>query len=143
MKSNGANTAEIRTMLAAMAAEARELQSAAGGSVTDAVATWLAPQYLLAAQEKLAGTEGERRFEVLRTFVHDWAMLRRGDHSATRLQLDREELEWQRAAGKAQKEKEFREWMQRPEIRQEFFPGPTRGIGSETLEKIERELRLL
>lgn len=126
-----------------MVAEAQELKSAAGGSVTDAVAAWLAPQYLLAAREKLSATHGAGRFEVLRTFVHDWAMLRRGDHSAARLQLDREELEWQRANGKLQKEKEFCEWIQRPEVRDEFLPKIKPGLSKETLEKIERELHLL
>ena len=58
-------------------------------------------------------------------------------------ELDREELDWQRANTQAQKEKEFREWIQRPEIRREFLPEITRGISPETLRKIETELRLL
>ena len=66
-----------------------------------------------------------------------------GDHSAARLQLDREELEWQRANGKLQKEKEFCEWIQRPEVRDEFLPKIKPGLSKETLEKIERELHLL
>ena len=37
-----------------MVAEAQELKQSAGGSVTDAVAGWLAPKYLLAAREKLS-----------------------------------------------------------------------------------------
>jgi len=98
MKSNGAITAEVRTMLTEMVAEAQDLKMAAGGSVTDAVAAWLAPQYLLAARENLETKSGAGRFEVLRTFMHDWATLRRCDHSAARLQLDREELDWQRAS---------------------------------------------
>lgn len=71
MKSNGATTAEIRVTLTEMVAEAQDLKRIAGGSVTDAVAAWLAPQYLLAAREKLTATDGARRFEVLRTFVQD------------------------------------------------------------------------
>jgi hypothetical protein len=78
------NLAETKSLLLGMMAEAKEMNQAAGGSVTDAVAGWLAPQYLRAAREKLAGTEGMARFEMLRTFVQDWAMLRRGDHSAAR-----------------------------------------------------------
>jgi hypothetical protein len=143
VSASGSNLAEAKTMLAEMAAEAQELKAAAGGSVTDAVAAWLAPQYLLAAREKLDALEGSGRLEVLRTILHDWTLLRRGDHSAARLQLDREELDWQRASGQAQKEKEFREWIQRPEIRQEFLPEITRGISKETLKKIEAELHLL
>jgi hypothetical protein len=112
-------------------------------SITDAVTDWLAPQYLLAAREKLSGTEGARHWEILRAFVQDWAMLRRGEHSAARLQQDREELDWQRANSQTQKEKEFRKWLKRPEIRAEFFPELTRGISPETLKKIEEELHLL
>ena len=143
MNASRSNLAEAKTMLDEMVAEAQELKAVAGGSVTDAVAAWLAPQYLLAAREKLTATDGAGRFEVFRTFVQDWAMLRRGDHSAARLQLDREELDWHRIIGQAQKEKEFREWIQRPEIRREFLPESTRGISKETLRKIEAELHLL
>jgi hypothetical protein len=143
MTAKGTTTAEVQDLLTEMVAEAQDLKLAAGGSVTDAVAAWLAPQYLVAAREKLSATDEVGRFEVLRTFAQDWAMLRRGDHSAARLQLDREELDWQRANSKTQKEQEFREWMQRPEVREEFLPDLTRGISPETLEKIRRELHLL
>ena len=143
MSAPNSNLADAQKMLREMVAEAQELKSAAGGSVTDAVAAWLAPQYLLAAREKLAASDGAGRLEVLRTFLHDWTLLRRGDHSAARLQLDREELEWQRTNGKSQKEKEFREWIQRPEVLAEFLPKTKPGISKETLEKIERELNLL
>jgi len=139
----GSNLAEAKAMLSEMVAEAQELKMAAGGSVTDAVASWLAPQYLLAAREKLDAMEGGGRLEVLRTVLHDWTLLRRGDHSAARLQLDREELEWQRTNSKSQKELEFREWIQRPEIRREFLPETMRGITPETLKRIEEELHLL
>ena len=143
MTASNSNLAETKSLLQNMVAEAQELKAAAGGSVTDVVAGWLAPQYLLAARDKLSAADAAGRLELLRTFLQDWSLLRRGDHSAARLQLDREELDWQRANGKEQKEKEFREWIQRPEIRREFLPDLTRGFSKETLEKIERELRLL
>jgi hypothetical protein len=141
--STNPNLAKTKALLLEMVAETEDLQQAAGGSVTDAVAGWLGPQYLLAAREKLTATDGNGRFDVLRLFMQDWAMLRRGDHSAARLQLDREELEFQRTNSKSQKEQEFREWIQRPEIRTEFLPEISRGISAETLKKIEEELRLL
>ena len=143
MSASGSNLAETKALLSGMVAEADDLKRTVGGSVTDAVAAWLAPQYLLAAREKLDALEGAGRLEVLRTILHDWTLLRRGDHSAARLQLDREELEWQRANGKLQKEKEFREWIQRPEIRREFLPDLAHGISKETMRKIEAELHLL
>ena len=38
-----------------MVAEANDLERTVGGSITDAVAGWLAPQYLLAARRKVIG----------------------------------------------------------------------------------------
>ena len=92
MSKPGSNLAEIKAMLSDMVAEAEDLKHTAGGSVTDAVAGWLAPQYLLAAREKLSVTDGAAHFDVLRTFVQDWAMLRHGDHTAERLQIERQRL---------------------------------------------------
>ncbi|MBE0543580.1 MAG: hypothetical protein IH623_19720 [Verrucomicrobia bacterium] len=143
MSTTGSTFADTQELLREMVAEAQALQHAAGGSVTDTVAGWLASQYLVAAREKLTATNATSRFEVLRTFLHDWTLLRRGDHAAARLQLDREELDWQRANRQAQKEREFREWIKRPEIRKQYFPKPRGGISPETLKKIEAELHLL
>lgn len=150
MSANNSTLADTQKLLREMAAEARELQSAAGGSVTEVVAGWLSAQYATAAHEKLAGTHGPQRWEILRAFMQDWSLLRRGDHQAgrlrierERLQLERETLEWQRANSAVQKEKEFREWVQRPDIRAGLFPGRKGGISPETMKKIEEELRLL
>ena len=143
MSATDFSLAEAKALLQEMAAETAELQRALGGSIIDAVADWLAPQYLLAAREQLSGAEGARHWEILRAFVQDWARLRRGEHSAARLQLDREQLDWQRANGQSQKEKEFREWLKRPEVRAEIQPEFTRGLRPETLKKIEEELGLL
>ncbi|MBI5386972.1 MAG: hypothetical protein HZA90_20050 [Verrucomicrobia bacterium] len=89
----GSKLSDVQKLLREMVAEAQDLQQVAGGSVTEAVAAWLGPQYLLAAREKLSSTGGAGRFEVLRTFVQDWAMLRHGDHTAERLQIERQRLE--------------------------------------------------
>jgi hypothetical protein len=93
MSAPGSNLAETKSLLQNMVAEANDLKRTAGGSVTDAVAGWLAPQYLLAAREKLTATDGTGRFEVLRTFIQDWAKLRHGDHTAERLHIEREKLD--------------------------------------------------
>jgi hypothetical protein len=92
MSVGNSNLAETKALLLEMVAEAQELKQAAGGSVADAVAGWLGSQYLVAAREKLTATGGAGRFEVLRTFVQDWAKLRHGDHTAERLQIEREKL---------------------------------------------------
>jgi hypothetical protein len=88
----GSALAEAKAALGAIAAEANELKHAVGGSITEAVAGWLAPQYALAAREQLVELEGAGRLKLLRAFVQDWALLRHGDQTAERLQLEREWL---------------------------------------------------
>ncbi len=143
MNTANSNLAETKSLLLGMMAEARELKQAADGSVTDAVAGWLAPQYLLAAREKLSGTEGARRWEILRVFVQDWNLLRRGDHSAVRLQLDRDRLAFERKCAKRAKMSEFWKWTKRPEIKRKLWPPKRGGFSNTTIRKIERELNLL
>ena len=92
MSTKTSTFAEAKAALVAIAAEADELQQAVGGSVTDAVAGWLAPQYALAAREQLAALEGEGRLKLLRAFVQDWALLRHGDQTAERLRIERDWL---------------------------------------------------
>ena len=132
MNTSGSNRENALEAVREMVVEARELQSAAGGSVTDSVAVWLGPQYLLATQAKLTAADGSGRFEVLRLFIQDWTLLRRGDQFAAR-----------QACRQSQKEAEFREWIQRPEVRQEFFPDQTGGFRQEMPARIEKELKLL
>jgi hypothetical protein len=89
---NDSAFAEAKAALVAMTTEACELQQTVGGSITDAVAGWLAPQYALAAREQLAELKGKDRLKLLRAFVQDWALLRHGDQTAERLRIEREWL---------------------------------------------------
>lgn len=130
-------------MLRQMVAEAKTLKESVGGSVSDAFAEWLVPQYLLAAREKLSGAPSDQHWAILRAVAQDCTLFRRGDHSAARLQLDREELEWRRQNSNTRREQLFQEWLARPEIRKKYLPDLSRGLSQETLAKIERELRLL
>jgi len=107
--------AETRAALLAMAEEAKEMQEAAGGSVTDAVAGWLAPRYAQAAREHLAGLEGAERLKHLRAFVQDWALLRKGDQNAERLRREQEWLELEREKTEERMQKKFEEWAKNPE----------------------------
>jgi hypothetical protein len=93
MSTQSSTFVEAKAALLAIAVEANELQQAVGGSVTEAVAGWLAPQYALAAREQLADLKGEERLKLLRAFVQDWALLRHGDQTAERLRIEREWLE--------------------------------------------------
>jgi hypothetical protein len=92
MSAGDSNLVEIKSLLLGMAAEADDLKQAAGGCVTDAVAGWLAPQYAAAARKQLAVATDAEHFNILRTFVQDWTMLRHGDHTAERLYIERERL---------------------------------------------------
>ena len=170
MNGSGSSQTETIDTLRGMVAEAKELQAAVGGSVTDAVAGWLAPQYLLAAQSRLADANGNARFGVLRTVVQDWAMLRRGDHMAERdaqkkwepkLEAGIDELgqfihnnpealaiyhqlsRLVRAEEKPKSEKEFWERLKQPEIRKAVLSELTQGLSAETRAKIEKELNLI
>ena len=143
MSAPGSQRPDVLTTIQAMVAESRELQSAAGGPVTDAVAAWLAPQDLLAAQSKLAATDVPGRFEMLRLLVQDLSLLRRGDHASARLQLDRERFAARQASAQSAQEAEFREWIKQREIREEFIPDRLGDRRQETQSKIEKEVRLL
>lgn len=83
---------ETHQTLLVMAAEALGLESALSGPVADYLTRWLAAQYAVAASEQLAGLEGEPRVKALRAFIHDAALLRRGDQNAERLKIERERL---------------------------------------------------
>ena len=93
MNAKDSATSDTKAALLAMSAEADELSRTVDGSITDAVAGWLAPQYALAAREQLAELEGQDRLKLLRAFVQDWTLLRQGDQTAERLQIERERLE--------------------------------------------------
>ncbi len=122
------NLAQTKTLLTDMAAEARELQSAAGGPITDTVAAWLASRYATSAHEKLAGASGVSQFEILRAFVQDWSQLRHGDHTAERLRIENERLKLAREVAENQCRNDedkaldivFEECKQFPEV-QELF----------------------
>ena len=89
--------AEIKALLGELAAETEEWKQAAGGSITEVMAGWVAAQYLLAVRAELAARPtGPERFELLRQAAGDVAALQRGNQRAARLQLDREKLELER-----------------------------------------------
>ena len=83
----------METMLAEVTAEMAEWKGAAGGSIFEVAAGWLAPHYLMSVRGELAGLPpGLERFKLLRLAVGDAVVLQRGGHYAARLQLEREWL---------------------------------------------------
>lgn len=114
---------QVKETLAQIATEAAELKAAVGGALTDTVADWLSPQYAVAAREQLANaTSPEERWKILRMVAIDLSALRRGDHCAERLRLERERLELLRAQCQQNKEAEFEEWLKLPAIRERVNP---------------------
>jgi len=111
---------------------------------TDALAQWLAVRYAAAAHA-LAAAEAspEKEWRRLREFCGDIVELRRGDHSAERLRLEREWLALDRANTDQAREKLFWEWVKRPDVREKLFPNQRGGLSRATIEKIERELKLV
>ncbi len=114
---------DIKQSLTQIASEAAELKAAVGGGLTDVVADWLAPQYAVAAREQLANAvDAEARWKVLRMVSGDLSALRRGDHCAERLRLERERLNLLREQWQKDKEAEFEEWLKRPDVRERIHP---------------------
>lgn len=98
---------EVRRVVA----EAKELSGAADGALTDQLATWVAGRYAVATRQLAADNgSGAIDWNLLRALCHDLVDLRRGDHSAESLRIERERLEMERAEKKEDLQKRFWEW---------------------------------
>ena len=99
--------AEVRRVVA----EAKELSGAADGALTDNLAIWIAGRYAIATRQLAADTgNGAVDWNLLRAFCHDVVDLRRGDHSAESLRIERERWEAEQAEKKVDLDKQFWEW---------------------------------
>lgn len=90
--------------------------------LTDSLAHWIAARYALATRE-IAAAPGEEGWRLLRDACRDIVDLRRGDHSAERLRLDRERLALERERERQRTADEFMAWAMAPENR----PGICKG----------------
>ncbi len=62
--------------------------------MTDAIAEWLAPRYAVSARRRLAEAKDEaERYEMLRVFVKDWALLRGVDLEAERVFVSKRRMQ--------------------------------------------------
>ena len=78
-----------------LAANARELSLEAGVSLADTVAPLLTTRYTAMLRAMLAASgESAEDWKKLRELCSDLVALRKGDHSAERLRIDRERLHW-------------------------------------------------
>ncbi len=166
---DGGSGASLPQHIREIVAEVASLKEAGAEALTDTLAHWLTAHYVTAAKRAAAnaGSEG-LDLKTLRGLIADVVALRRGDHSAERLSVEREQLELNRQLLKERMEKTFWEWAMKPEnksricdqglsaeekarrIRQIFGRGdpsdaeePRGRLTRETLETIEREAKLL
>ena len=71
-----------------IAAAKVEWQRAAGGSIGEVAAGWLAPYYLLSVRGQLTALpEGPERFKLLRLAINDAVNLQRGGHGVLACRL--------------------------------------------------------
>ena len=72
---------------------AQEMNSTPNQPVTDQLAGWATAHYLHAIRKLMeASPDGEPDFKTIRTFLHYVVAVRRGNHSATRLQMASDRL---------------------------------------------------
>ena len=77
--------------------------------LTDTLALWVVARYAVATR-RVAEAEGAESWRLLRELCDDLVELRRGDHSAERLRMERERMEWERAQGRERTEEELTAW---------------------------------
>jgi hypothetical protein len=97
-------------------ADADDLQQGATEPLTDKLAPWIVARHFVAAKA-LAGENGQVDWKLLRELCNDVVALRRGDHYAERLRIERQRLEHECARGREQSEAEIWEWVLKPENR--------------------------
>ena len=103
-----------------LTADAAELSEAAGGRLTDHLATALAARYAAA----LVGWNGDanedfaRKLRTLRALCQDIVELRRGDHSGARLNIEQERLDREREKTEEEVAEHFKRWAQNPAVRE-------------------------
>jgi hypothetical protein len=74
-------------------AESRQLAQAGQGALTDHLATFVAARYALATRQLSDQVEESEHWKLLRALCHDVVRLRRGDHLAESLRLQRQLLQ--------------------------------------------------
>ena len=118
--------------------DATELSQAAGGQLTDQLAVCVAAR-IAVALKSLASGEGDpaEQFTRLRELCGDLVALRRGDHDAEWLRLERERLENSRKQSEKKLEEQFWEWAMDPDRREQICRGfKTQAEKIEILRKI-------
>jgi len=152
---------EALELTAGLGEDAAELAAEDRPPLTDTLALWLAARYAVATR-RVAESEGAEGWRLLRELCADLVKLRRDDHSAARLAMDRARLKLGEERSERTMEAKFEEWLKEPEVQKrlgisrltpeerahrmrEIFgmSDEGRGLSSETLTEIERAAKLL
>jgi hypothetical protein len=127
---------EALEVAARLGEDATEWNAEGRAPLTDTLALWLAARYAVATR-RVAETGGREGWRLLREMCGDIVELRKGDHSAERLQIERERLELE----KEQSEKRVREKVEK--LQKQLAKKRKGGISSKTLKEIEKAAHIL
>lgn len=108
---------EALAMIQTITADTDALQAASPDPLTDKLALWLVARYAIAAKSLKGTTDWPR----LRELCFDLVLLRKGDHSAARLKLERERLAVEQEQLRELREEELWNWAR--EHRDEICKG--------------------
>jgi hypothetical protein len=85
--------------------EGRELAETGDKALADNLAAWITGRYIVATRKLMESGDDEKAWKMLRELCHDVVALRRGDHGAEWLRLERERLKLQRKKQQSDREK--------------------------------------
>jgi len=142
--------------------DATEWNAEGRPSLTNTLPFWLQARYALATR-RVAETGGREGWRLLREMCGDIVELRKGDHTAERLQIERERLQLEKEKAEKWTDEKLEELLKQPQTKQrlcgeglsaeerarrlrEIFGLPAQrknGLTPETLAEIERAAKLL
>src|SRR4051812_46126369 len=97
--------------------------------------------YAAAAKAVLAAdTNAETKFSRLRHLCADISRLRRTDHHAERINIERQRLALQQSKADQDREEQFKQWLNRPEIQAKYFPKQKAGLSRDALTLLDNYL---
>jgi hypothetical protein len=85
--------------------EGRELAETGNKALADNLAVWLTGRYIVATRKLIENGDDESAWKMLRELCHDVVALRRGDHGAEWLRIEREKLKLQRQKNARERKK--------------------------------------
>jgi hypothetical protein len=93
------------------------------GDFSEQLTQWIALRYGAMAHDlSLGDSDREKVLTHMRLFCREVLALRRGELSAGRLRVLERRLAIEEAVSEKEKEKEFWEWVKRPEIQAQLYP---------------------